>query len=545
MQEGRSVPPSPHLVESMREVGYSAPSAAADLIDNSISAGAHNVWILNATAQIRTDSYVAFADDGAGMSEASLVEAMRLGSKDPRRPLAGGELGRFGLGLKTASMSQARRVAVWTKVAGMPFAIRQWDLDRINEGEGWQLFSTLEVGSDQRNLEKILESTGLATAASGTIVMWSNLDHFLEYAGTSSNEQPQLDFGEASRDEQLMARKIQETLEHSSKVFHRFLTPQDENQARLTITKLYADGASYAVEAWDPFLETSKYSSLKTQLGEDTKILRKQPGEAIVRPIVLPHRDHVSDETWAMLGRGSSHIGLQGFYVYREERLIHFGGWLNLGSDFTQDDLYKLIRIAIFLKNSGDSQWRISVDKARVQIPEAATTVLTQIAREYRRKAAQVYRGPKAGPTAGRKGQGKNPSQAAPDAIWKVVRSSTEGRTLTSFRINQAHPLVKAAKKDPSALRALVGAIEDGIPFSEIRFVMSEGGGWEVGKVDVNAALDHLNMAVSSLARPDEKPCETLHRIATSIEPFTSSEYRQPVALLQETLGCKRRSSDD
>ena len=87
MQEGRSVPPSPHLVESMREVGYSAPSAAADLIDNSISAGAHNVWILNATAQIRTDSYVAFADDGAGMSEASLVEAMRLGSKLSRANL--------------------------------------------------------------------------------------------------------------------------------------------------------------------------------------------------------------------------------------------------------------------------------------------------------------------------------------------------------------------------------------------------------------------------------------------------------------------------
>ena len=99
--------------EAMRAYGYNLATALADLIDNSIAAGSRKVWLRCEWAG--SSSWISVTDDGSGMAEKELVNAMRLGSTNPTSKRAKSDLGRFGLGLKTASFSQARRLTVITK----------------------------------------------------------------------------------------------------------------------------------------------------------------------------------------------------------------------------------------------------------------------------------------------------------------------------------------------------------------------------------------------------------------------------------------------
>jgi hypothetical protein len=233
-----------------------------------------------------------------------------------------------------------------------------------------------------------------------------------------------------------------------------------------------------------------------------------------------------------MLGGQSSLISLQGFYVYREERLIHIGGWLDL--DYAPDDHYKLARVAIFLSNTADAQWKVPVDKSSVQIPASAFKTLQQIARAARRKAQDVYRGRKGGPRGPGKGGGK-----AIVPIWKEVRHDDDGRRRTSFRVNRSHPLVKAVAKDPKAIGALLGAIEDGVPYPEIRIAMSERDGGVVGITDIPTSVEQLRMAIEIVKTVGETSCLALKRISETVAPFDSQEYREAVSLLREEWKCK------
>jgi hypothetical protein len=531
MSDAIYAPPSTALLESLRGLGYSASTAAADIIDNAVSAGAKNIWVMNDLVASVGDSYVAFADNGFGMSEERLQAAMIAGSRDPRKVLADGELGRFGLGLKTASLSQGRRLTVWSKSKSASPSICQWDLDRINEGKGWQLFRSPQTHADKEHLESVLGRTGLISAESGTVVMWSNLDRFLEL-----NEKENVDLElleeDGATNEQVMARKVQELIDHAARVFHRFLTPQGDQPARLTISKLFADGSEYVAFPWDPFLETERFASNKTQYEADQRVLKRQPGEALIKPVILPHRDQLPDETWNMLGGQSSLISLQGFYVYREERLIHIGGWLDL--DYAPDDHYKLARVAIFLSNTGDAQWKVPVDKSSVQIPASALKVLQQIARTARRKAQEVYRGRSRGPRV----PGTRSTQALVP-IWKEQRHDDERGRRTSFRVNRSHPLVKAVAKDPKAISSLLSAIEDGIPYPDIRIAMSERDGGVVGVADIPTSVEQLRSAIAIVSGVGESNCEVLKRLSETVAPFDSFEYQAAVLLLREEWKCK------
>jgi hypothetical protein len=531
MSDAIYAPPSTALLESLRGLGYSASTAGADIIDNAVSAGAKNIWVMNDLVASVGDSFVAFADNGAGMTEERLIEAMIAGSNDPRRKLAEGELGRFGLGLKTASLSQGRRLTVWSKAAGADASLCQWDLDRINDGKGWQLFRTPQTHADKEHLAMILQRTKLENASSGTVVMWSNLDRFLEL---SDKESVDLDLLEedGATNEQVMSRKVQELLDHAARVFHRFLTPQAGQQPRLQISKLFSDAPEYIVPPWDPFLETEKFASDKTQYEAHQRVLKGQPGEALIKPVILPHRDQLTDETWNMLGGQATLISLQGFYVYREDRLIHIGNWLDL--EYAPDDHYKLARVAIFLRNTADAQWKVPVDKSSVQIPASAQKALLQIARATRKKAAEVYRGKPRGPRV----PGARSAQSIVP-IWKEQRQDNDGRRSTSFRVNRSHPLVKAVAKDPKAIGALLSAIESGIPYPDIRIAMSERDGSVVGIDDTEASKEQLRAAIEIVSAVGETPCQALKRLSETVEPFDSQEFRGAVALLKEEWKCR------
>lgn len=153
------------LIESLRAFGYTLPAAVADLVDNSISARAHTVSITAHWAG--PDSWIAVVDDGQGMTEAELIEAMRAGSQSPREARRRDDLGRFGLGLKTASFSQARELTVRTRRDNAT-AERRWDLDVVAESGEWRLLR--EIDEQSRRLLPV------DAMEMGTGVLWRRMD---------------------------------------------------------------------------------------------------------------------------------------------------------------------------------------------------------------------------------------------------------------------------------------------------------------------------------------------------------------------------------
>ena len=150
MKEISSPPAASALMESTRCIGYSFESAMADIIDNSISANAGNIWITSIPDE---DPYVSILDDGEGLSSTELQEAMRYGS-DPGAERSSDDLGRFGLGMKMASLSQCRVLTVISKI-GNDFSSCRWDLDRVNETNQWTLQILENLSSNQRPKSKI------------------------------------------------------------------------------------------------------------------------------------------------------------------------------------------------------------------------------------------------------------------------------------------------------------------------------------------------------------------------------------------------------
>ena len=166
------------LMESLRATGYSFPDAVSDIIDNSITAGGRNIWLNFHWAG--ADSWVSILDDGRGMSESGLIDAMRIGSRSPREVREPSDLGRYGLGLKTASISQARSLTVATHVSkqrGMN--TRQWDLDHLASTGDWQLLNVpADVAAD--------DVQRLSQLDQGTLVVWNKLDRLVGDVGSDN-----------------------------------------------------------------------------------------------------------------------------------------------------------------------------------------------------------------------------------------------------------------------------------------------------------------------------------------------------------------------
>ena len=154
------------LIEGHRDFGYDLKTALADVIDNSISAGATSVKLEVDTSS--DDPWLAIVDNGTGMSEEELIEAMRLGSKNPTDARESGDLGRFGLGLKSASFSQCRSLTVLSRKEGVTSCAR-WDLDHVARRNTW----ALELLGKNASLSCWRHLEGYAN---GTVVLWEKLD---------------------------------------------------------------------------------------------------------------------------------------------------------------------------------------------------------------------------------------------------------------------------------------------------------------------------------------------------------------------------------
>ena len=415
------------LIESMRAFGYSLPTAVADLIDNSIAGGASDIQVGFDWAG--SASTVSILDDGHGMSEPQLVSAMRLGSRSPTETRDPHDLGRFGLGLKSAAWSQARILTVISRQDGGAVALRRWDLDHVTSVGRWELQSQ---GGDVA--EALIDT--LNERACGTAVLLEMPDRMV---GTADID-----------DDHARARffaAVEGVRSHLAVVFHRFLS------GRSAIT-IGVNGEP--VPAWDPFLEQHPSTQ---HLGEETLWQGGHPVK--ISPFVLPHQSRLDDEQH----RGAAGLGgwnaQQGFYVYRAHRLLVAGGWLNLPR-MQREEHYKLARIRIDIDNAVDDLWQIDVRKARARIPGALQPDLQRIARVTRARASEVYRfrGKLAAREPGR--------QAAIKFVWQP-HTTRDGRV---FRVNRDHPvLVALSAESPAthlAIETALRLVEEHLPIEAL-----------------------------------------------------------------------------
>jgi hypothetical protein len=417
-------PPNPvALVEAMRSLGYTLEAAIADLVDNSISHGANQVRIQFDWAGL--DSTVSICDNGCGMTEPELIEAMRPGSHNPRDSRATNDLGRFGLGLKTASFSQASRLSVMSRASGHPEYSRIWDLQFIAARNDWILLR--ETSDEARRHAKCLSGQ-----TSGTCVVWEKLDRLVGNVEIG-DESAHKAFLEAS----------DRVGKHLAMVFAEFLS--GKNSVRIQL-------GNEILKPWDPFLRDHDATQV---LPEETI---SWAGRSVkIQPYVLPHHSRLNEQQFKTASGSRGWNAHQGFYIYRNKRLIVAGGWLSLG--LTSDEHLKLARIRIDMGNDVDFEWKLDVRKSVARPPVALREQLRRIARATRDRAQEVYR------HRGRKIVALSPKDHS--SVWegKVMRS----RTL--FRINREHPIVRSLIADRDAGRAveaLLRLIEETIPLDSI-----------------------------------------------------------------------------
>ena len=407
------------LVESLRDVGYSLQTAVADVIDNSLTAGARTIELL-AETHAETPA-IGILDDGVGMTEAELLEAMRPGSRSPLEDRGATDLGRFGLGLKTASFSQCRRLTVVTRrVGAMSCAV--WDLDTVAARDRW----LVELPSSPSGVP-----WSDRLSADGTLVVWEKLDRLVGPDGRG--------------DRQDLVRQLDETARHVEFVFHRFLSGRESGRERVEIV---LNGG--ALKPFDPFHSdhsaTQRHPEEKFPL--DGQVIR-------IKPVTLPHHDKVSRADWEHYAGPEGYVKNQGFYLYRNRRLIVHGTWFGLAR---QQELTKLSRVLIDMPASLDARWKIDVKKASAQPPPPVRERLRRIIKRIGVPSKRTY-------TA----RGARLTEDSRLPVW--TRSQDKNRI--SYGLEMGHPFLSAfrARLDADTadeFRKIIGLIVSTLPIDAL-----------------------------------------------------------------------------
>jgi len=385
-----------NFVDSLRDIGYSFEVAVADLIDNSITAGADNVKIYSVA---KPNMIFAILDNGKGMTEGELIEAMRLASKNPKDKRQKSDLGRFGLGLKTASFSQCKKLTVVSKKAGV-ISARQWDLDYVYKKNEWYLITPEKI-------ETMPLFNEISSIKNGTLICWQELDRCNKANFTNY---------------------IDRLNKHLSLVFHRFLEGI-ENQKAL---KIFLN--DNPIKPFNPF--NANHPATQQTAVEKIKLY----GSTItIQPYILPHHSKLSQQEYELYATEDGYIKSQGFYLYRANRILIYGTWWGLHKSL---DAHKLVRIKIDIPNSMDVEWGIDIKKSTARPSEEIRNDLKRIINQITEKGARPYTG------RGRKIEDKTVIQ-----FWQIIAINDDFR----FALNEDHPLLNKLKNeiDKNALENL------------------------------------------------------------------------------------------
>ena len=426
MKEKILVPYAPILVESTRSIGYSFEAAVADVIDNSISAAATEIRVCFMS---QDPQWLCIEDDGWGMTADELENAMRYGSQSSQDVRRKDDLGRFGLGLKMASLSQCRKVTVISKKNGQTSAAC-WDLDYIYQQGEWALkfYSEDEV-------QGVIGYSYLNSKDSGTVVLWEQFDRLRQGAAQAGKA-----FDE----------KIEITRKHVALVFHRFLN--DENpRSRLAI---YFNGEP--VVGIDPFL--TKHPATQP-LSE--QILRIGSDEIKVKPYVLPYLSKMSKKDLEIIGGKDELRQQQGFYIYRNRRLIIWGTWFRL---IKQNELGKLARVRVDIPNSLDSIWEIDIKKSTASLPHFIKKNLVDIVENTVSRSERVY-----------KYRGRNVQTDSLIHVWNPI----DDRGKLQYSVNRELPIIKMLTDrlddtGDALFESFIKMLEDSFPFADVYYRMAK-----------------------------------------------------------------------
>lgn len=448
LKKADATPRASALIESLRDIGYTLSTALADIIDNSITAGASSVHIFADTLTEKPS--IAIIDNGSGMSETDLVEALRPGSRNPREKRSPADLGRFGLGLKSASFSQCRRLTVLSRKGGV-FSGAQWDLDDVAETDLWEI-SLIE---DDRNIPH-----GELLRGDGTLVLWEKLDR--------------VDGGylyDAHKRAQHINNALAGAEGHLRLVFHRFMEKGGKERLAISIN-------NRALDPIDPFARKNPATQIDPE-----ETLALPDGIVRIQSFTIPHHKAMQRDEWDELGGPKGHLRSQGFYIYRGDRLIISGSWLGLAK---QTELTKLCRIRVDIPNTMDADWKIDVKKASAQLPPAVRERLKNIVERFVQTSKRTYR---------KRGQKLTDDARVP--VWqRIIKDG-----VIIYQPNSDHPaLVEFEERLPEVLRkdfrnciSLVGA---GLPVDSLHADML--GHAETVKASV-AEVDALEQALHSM----------------------------------------------
>lgn len=413
-------------MESMRAVGYSLETALADIVDNSITAEATHIDIRFNTELGHT--YVSISDNGSGMDAAGVRHAMKLAGHDAQNSRNTLDLGRFGLGLKTASLSQCRKLTLFSKKDNQVVGV-QWDLDRLAATGQWQLRIL-----SPNELVASAHATALEDQVSGTVVLWENID-----VSDPEHEKFAADF----------TAKMASAKKHLALIYHRFL--EGEDGRKLTIS-LNLD----AIKAMDPFLRQNRAH----QPGH-RETIRVAGEEIMLRPYTLPFINKMSSKEREQAQLTGTLRDSQGFYIYRAKRLVIWGTWFRLVS---RSELGKLARVQVDIPNTLDHLWALDIKKSAASPPPAIRQALRQIVDRILQPSQRAFK---------HKGIVENPKQGL-TRTW-LGMSSRDG---FHYEINRDHPLLEnlTEQLNSAQLRSLetaLKAIESSFPAADAYLKMT------------------------------------------------------------------------
>lgn len=373
------------LVESLRDIGYSFQSALADIVDNSLAARATKIELFALPMQ-KSGFMVGIIDNGAGLRRNDLLRAMRLGSSNPRDTRVQGDLGRFGLGLKTASFSQCRRLTVLSRKDGQTSAFC-WDLDEVVKNNQWNIIELTDISSLQW-LEKLGES--------GTLVLWEKVDRI---AGSRKLQSGNIE------------RLVSEAQTHLSLTFHRFI----EGSHGLRKVSIWFNG--YQLQPLDPF----NTGNPATQAGALEKIMQN----VTLQSFTLPHASRYEDAAeYVKYGLPGGYQQNQGVYLYRANRLIIHGTWFGITKKLPQT---QLCRVCLDIGIEEDESWKIDVKKTSAQLPDDVRERIKKLMVTIGSPSRRVYRR-------------RTAALTSPDAypIWR--RYEKDGKVF--YEIASEHPVI-------------------------------------------------------------------------------------------------------
>lgn len=474
MNDIELVPNPSALIEATRSIGYSIETAIADLIDNSITAQATNIWIeFNAE---NNSPFVMIVDNGVGMDFNTLKNAMKYGTQDPVNTRDKRDLGRFGLGLKTASMSQCRKLSVISKQNGTICGLT-WDIDYIRKSSRWAAI-VLEPSIS----ENYISNSPISTLPTGTIVVWENLDRLTE--------------GSSETAINVLSRKIMDVRFHCSLVFHRYLEKKEKGVPNLDI---YINKS--VIEPHDPFMigysqKVNDDEYIKIPLGKvDGKI---NEATVVLTPYILPFPTTMPSDLLSKYTEHESFRTSQGFYVYRNYRLIIWGTWFRL---LKQHDTYKLARVKVDIPNSIDFLWSIDIKKSTATPPFILRDHLKKMIEHISRFSSQKFRY-------------RERIEESGDTLHAWLREKTHNGI--EYKINTNHPILKYLsssmnEEQQAKLALFLKNVELNIPINSIFVDYADD-------AKISNVFDTKFDEIKGLAIQYLSDCETEYDVEVAIE---------------------------